>query len=143
MIEAIEDYISFRRFKKDIKHELNDPNSPIHKFKIKKNWLGNILYMQLDCTESDFLSADYSYDRMLENKIMPVVSYLGTELGWGDYLVPQISQFVDEDGEASLSFGVMFIFQGYSLTMTKALFTGLFSLVALSGIVWSICHYLI
>jgi hypothetical protein len=143
MKQSIEDYIAFKRFKSDVKHELNDVNSPMNKFKIKRNWLGNILYMQLDCTESDFLSADYSYDRMLENKIMPVVRYLGSELGWGDYLVPQVSQFVDEDGEASLSFGVMFIFQGYSLTMTKALITGLSILGLLSGTVWSICHYLI
>ena len=143
MIQSIEDYIAFKRFKKDIKHELKNPESPIHKFKIKRNWLGNILYMQLDCTEYDFLSADYSYDRMLENKIMPVVSYLGTELGWGDYLVPQISQFVDENGEESLSFGVMFIFQGYSLTITKVLLTGLFGLGILSGTVWALCHYLL
>lgn len=143
MIQSVEDYIAFKRFKKDIKSELKDATSPIHKFKIKQNWLGNVLYMQLDCTESDFLSSDYSYDRMLETKIMPVVKYLGTELGWGDYLVPQISQFVDEDGEPSLSFGVMFIFQGYSLTMTKALCAGLLGVGSLIGIVWSVCHYLI
>ena len=143
MLQIIEDYISFKRFKKDIKHELNDPTSPIHKLNIKRNWLGNILYMQLDCTESDFLSADYSYDRLLENKIRPAVQYLGTELGWGDYLVPQISQFVDENGEESLSFGVLFIFQGYSLTFTKAMLIFLSGLGVLSGIVWGICRFLI
>ena len=99
--------------------------------------------MQLNCTEQDFLSADYSYDRMLENKIMPIVQYLSSTLGWGDYLVPQISQFVDDDGEPALSFGVMFIFQCYSLTLTKALVTAFLSLSALSGIIWSICHYLL
>lgn len=143
MKQEIEDFLAFMRFKKDIDHELKDNTSPIHKFSIKRNWLGNILYMQLNCTESDFLSADFSYDRMLENKIMPVVNYLGTELGWGDYLVPQISQFVDDEGEMSLSFGVMFIFQGYSLTMSKVAISALLGVVALSGIIWSVCHYLI
>lgn len=143
MNENIVDYLAFKRFKKDIKRELKNPQSLMNKAGIKMNWLGNILYMQLNCTEQDFLSADYSYDRMLENKIMPIVQYLSSTLGWGDYLVPQISQFVDDDGEPALSFGVMFIFQCYSLTLTKALVTAFLSLSALSGIIWSICHYLL
>ena len=143
MNENIVDYLAFKRFKKDIKRELKNSNSLMNKFSLKSNWLGNILYMQLNCTESDFLSADYSYDRMLENKIMPVVQYLSSTLGWGDYLVPQISQFVDDDGEPALSFGVMFIFQCYSLTITKAIVTAFLSLGVLSGCIWSICHYLL
>lgn len=143
MFESFRDYISFKKFKKEIKQEYKNPDSPIHKYKIKKNWLGNILYTQIDCTESDFLSADYSYDRLLETKIMPIVKYLGTDLGWGDYLVPQISQFVDDDGEPSLSFGVLFIFQGYKLTMTKALLFALGCTGCLGVIVWALCQHLV
>ena len=93
---------------------------------IKRNWLGNILYVQVNCTDADFMNSGYNYDRMLMIKLKPIVTYLGTELGWGDYLVPQVSNFVDENGEPSLSYGVLFIFTGYSLTLTKVLFTGLF-----------------
>ena len=99
--------------------------------------------MQLDCTEQDFLSADYSYDRMLETKLAPVVDYLSSQLGWGNYLVPQISQFVDDDGEISLSFGVLFIFQGYSMSLTKGLLLSLLGLGVIGGSVWALCHYLV
>ena len=142
MNENIVDYLAFKRFKKDVKRELKDPNSLMNRLGIKQNWLGNILYTQLNCTESDFLSADYSYDRMLENKLKPIVNYLSGTLGWGDYLVPQISQFVDESGEKALSFGVMFIFQGYSLTISKAIGIFMAGLGVLSGATWAICHYL-
>lgn len=143
MIAWIEDIASYMAFKKDIRRELKNPNSLMNKFKIKKNWLGNILYMQLDCTEQDFLSADYSYDRMLETKLAPVVEYLSSQLGWGNYLVPQISQFVDDDGETSLSFGVLFIFQGYSMSLTKGLLLSLLGLGVIGGSVWALCHYLV
>ena len=122
-VQAFIDFKNFLKFKKEIKRELKNPDSKMNTLDIKRNWLGNILYTQLNCNDTDFMNAGYSYDRMLMIKLKPVVTYLGTELGWGDYLVPQVPNFVDENGEPSLSYGVLFIFTGYSLTLTKILFT--------------------
>ena len=64
-------------------------------------------------------------------RLKPIVDYLSRELGWGEYLVPQISNFVDEEGNPSLSYGILFIFTGYKLTLTKVLVL----ILALLGIV--------
>jgi hypothetical protein len=132
MFEWLEDIRAYFLFKRDIRKERKNPDSLFNKFEMKRNWLGNVLYMQINCTDGDFISADFSYDRMLENKLKPVVKYLSTDLGWGDYLVPQISHFVDDDGNPSLSFGVLFVFSGYSMTFTKAV-VGILGLCALVG----------
>lgn len=134
MFEWFEDIKAYFLFKRDIRREKNNPDSLFNKLNLKRNWLGNVLYVQIDGTDADFISADYSYDRLLENKLKPVVQYLSKDLGWGDYLVPQISHFVDDEGNKSLSFGALFIFSGYSsMTFTKAFFAILGVLVALTG----------
>lgn len=136
MFEWFEDIRAFLLFKRDIRRERRNLNSQFNLLNMNKNWLGNVLYMQINCTDGDFISADYSYDRMLENKLKPVVKYLSTDLGWGDYLVPQVSHFVDGEGNPSLSFGVLFVFSGYSMTFTKAVWGIVGTLCAIGGGVW-------
>jgi hypothetical protein len=133
MAEWFNDIKAYILFRRDIKREKRKTNSILNTFGIKSNWLGNILYAQINCTDGDFISADYSYDRMLENKLKPIVNYLSSDLGWGDYLVPQISHFVDDEGEPTLSFGVLFIFSGYSLTLSKIIFSILFLIGFVGG----------
>lgn len=124
------DLKNFIKFKKDIKKEMSRAQSGMTTMNIKRNWFGNILYTQINCTDADLMNVDYDYDRMLDVKLKPIVSYLSGELGWGEYLVPQISNFVDDDGNPTLSYGVLFIFTGYSLTLTKLLIWSLISLGA-------------
>ena len=137
--QCITDIRSFRIFKKDVKRELADPESLMNKYKIRRNWLGNIIYMQLNCTEADFRNFDYDTDRMVIGKIKPVVEYLGTELGWSDYLVPQISNFVDDEGATTLSYGILFIFTPYQMTFTKALVAIATTLLGIGGLVTWLC----
>ena len=87
------------------------------------------------------MNADYNFDRMVMTKLKPIVQYLGKDLGWSDYLVPQVNNFVDEDNNPSLSYGVLFVFTGYSLTLTKLLYAMLFLTCAVSAGIWSICHF--
>ena len=108
---------------------------------IKRNWLGNILYVQINCTDSDLMNADYNFDRMVMTKLRPVVQYLGKDLGWSDYLVPQVNNFVDENGNPSLSYGVLFVFTGYSLTLTKLFYTVLLITGLISAGIWALCHF--
>jgi len=137
--QCIEDIRCFHQFKKDVKRELADPDSVMNKYHLQKNWLGNIVYMQLNCTENDFRNFDYNTDRMVLGKLKPVVDYLGTELGWSEYLVPQISNFEDEEGTTTLSYGVLFIFTPYRMTMTKALMFALTVLAGIGGLITWLC----
>ena len=132
------DLKNFIKFKKDIKKEMSRAQSGMTTMNIKRNWFGNILYTQINCTDADLMNVDYDYDRMLNVKLKPIVSYLSGELGWGEYLVPQISNFVDDDGNPTLSYGVLFIFTGYSLTLTKLLIWSLIALGAVGFGIWKL-----
>lgn len=143
MIQNIRDFRNFLRFRKEVKSEMARANSPMTKFNIKQNWLGNILYVQINCTDADLMNCDYDYDRMLHMRMKPIVNYLSYDLGWGDYLVPQISNFVDDEGNMSLSYGVLFIFMGYSLTMTKFLIYTILNIIIAGTGIWALFHYLI
>lgn len=142
-IQCFYDLINFFKFRKMIKNEMKRADSKMTQLNIKRNWLGNILYVQLNCTDTDFMNAEYVYDRMLMIKLKPYIEYLSKELGWTDYLVPQISNFVDDEGNMSLSFGILFIFTGYSLTLTRFLMGMLTFFGLLSAGLWYIFNFLI
>ena len=140
-VQAFMDLRNFFKFKKEIKRELLEPKSGMNTLGIKRNWLGNILYTQINCTDADLMNADYNFDRMVMTKLKPIVNYLGQDLGWSDYLVPQVSNFVDEEGNPSLSYGVLFVFTGYSLTLTKLLFSVLGILALIGGGIFCWLHF--
>lgn len=127
------DFKNFFVFRKEISRELAEPKSGMNTLGIKRNWLGNILYTQINCTDADLMNSDYDFNRMVMMKLKPIIQYLGQDLGWSDYLVPQVSNFVDENDNPSLSYGVLFIFTGYSLTLTKVLVTTLITLGLIGG----------
>ena len=140
IVKAFMDFKNFFKFKKDISRALSEPKSGMNTLGIKRTWLGNILYVQIHCTDSDLRNADYNFDRMVMTKLRPVVQYLGKDLGWSDYLVPQVNNFVDEDNNPSLSYGVLFVFTGYSLTLTKLLYTFMFIIGLISVGILLLCH---
>lgn len=143
IVQSFMDLKNFFKFKKDISREENLRDSKFNKFGLKKNWLGNIVYVQLNFSDADLMGVDYNENAMIQTKLNPIVSYLSSELGWGDYLTPQISNFVDEEGNPTLSYGVLFVFTGYSLTMTKFLLWTISSLAALGVGIWALFKYLI
>ena len=93
IIQCVNDVKAYRQFRKDVKYELSRADSKMTKYNIKENWLGNVLYVQINCTDLDLRTAEFDTDRMLLMKMKPIVEYLGDELGWSEYLVPQISNF--------------------------------------------------
>jgi hypothetical protein len=142
-VQSMKDLSNFFKFRKEIKKEIKRRDSLFNKFKLQKNWLGNIVYVQIDCDDNDLMNADYDAERMLDIKLKPIVNYLSGDLGWGDYLVPQVSNFVDEDGNITLSYGVLFVFTGYRLTMLKFIINLLVSLGILGAGIWALCHFLV
>lgn len=143
LFQSFIDLKNFILFRKQIKGELEKANSKMTRYNIQRNGLGNILYVQINCNDLDLINADGDEEKMIMNKLKPIIDYLGIELGWSEYLVPQISNFVDEEGNKSLSYGVLFIFEGYSLTMTKFIAWSLINLGILGTGIWALCHYLL
>ena len=141
IVQSFFDIKNFFMFRKDIKRELAEPKSGMNNLGIKRNWLGNILYMQINCTDTDLMNAGYDFDRMVMIKLKPAVQYLGQDLGWSEYLVPQVNNFVDEEGNPTLSYGILFIYTGYRMTLTKALLWMLGMLGVIGIGVWALCRY--
>ena len=141
IVQWFKDLSNFFKFKRQIKKEFKRRDSTFNKLKLKQNWLGNIIYVQIDCTDEDLMNANYNAEAMLDIKLKPIVSYLSGELGWGDYLVPQISNFVDEDENITLSYGVLFIFAGYKLTLTNFITYTLGMLAFLGVGIWALLKF--
>ena len=141
IVQWFKDLSNFFKFKRQIKKEFKRRDSTFNKLKLKQNWLGNIIYVQIDCTDEDLMNANYNAEAMLDIKLKPIVSYLSGELGWGDYLVPQISNFVDEDENITLSYGVLFIFTGYKLTFTNFITYTLGMLAFLGVGIWALLKF--
>ena len=138
IVQWVKDLSNFFKFRRQIKKEIKRRDSTFNKLRLKQNWLGNIIYVQIDCTDEDLMNANYNAEAMLDIKLKPIVSYLSGELGWGDYLVPQISNFVDEDENITLSYGVLFIFAGYKLTLTNFITYTLGMLAFLGVGIWAL-----
>ena len=141
IVQWFKDLSNFFKFKRQIKKEIKRRDSTFNKLKLKQNWLGNIVYVQIDCTDEDLMNANYNAEAMLDIKLKPIVSYLSGELGWGDYLVPQVSNFVDEDENITLSYGILFIFTGYKLTFTNFITYTLGMLAFLGVGIWALLKF--
>lgn len=141
IVQWFKDLSNFFKFRRQIKKEIKRRDSTFNKLRLKQNWLGNIIYVQIDCTDEDLMNANYNAEAMLDIKLKPIVSYLSGELGWGDYLVPQISNFVDEDENITLSYGVLFIFAGYKLTLTNFITYTLGMLAFLGVGIWALLKF--
>ena len=141
IVQWFKDLSNFFKFRRQIKKEIKRRDSTFNKLRLKQNWLGNIIYVQIDCTDEDLMNANYNAEAMLDIKLKPIVSYLSGELGWGDYLVPQVSNFVDEDENITLSYGILFIFTGYKLTFTNFITYTLGMLTFLGVGIWALLKF--
>ena len=140
MFLGLDDIRKFIRFRREMKSLYSIRDSKFNKFNLKINNFGNILYTQINCTDTDFMNAGYDYEKMVQIKIQPIIDYLSEELDWGDYLTLQVNNFVDEDtNEPSLSYGILFIFTGYVMTMTRAFWLAILSVLGLIGGIIALC----
>ena len=140
MFSGLSDIKNFFRFRREMKALYKLRDSKFNKYNLKINKFGNILYTQINCTDTDFMNSGYDYEKMLMIKLQPVIDYLSDELNWGDYLTMQVENFVDEEtNELSLSYGILFIYTGYTMTMTRAFWMALLSLLTLIGGIVALC----
>lgn len=143
IVQCFKDFVNFIKFKKQIKREFKRRDSTFNKLNLKKNWLGNVVYLQLNCTDEDLMNFNYDEESMVTGKLKPVITYLSSELNWGDYLQMQVSNFVDEDGNKSLSYGILFVFTGYRLTPVRFMLISLITLALIGTGIWALCHFLV
>lgn len=143
LVSAFRDAYVYVKFKKTIRDEKKDPDSKMNVYGINVNKFGNVLYVQYNFTDDDFMGADYNNERMVMRKLKPAIQYLNTELNFGEYLRPEIFQFYDEDDNPTLSYGITFTFVPYVLSK-KAIYYLIGSLFLLAGLgfgIYSLSNY--
>ncbi len=143
VIRDIKDFYAFYKFRKTYKREFLSRDSKMNQYNILSNKLGNMLYIQLNCDQSDYINASYNEEEMIRKKMSPIIHYLSEELDFGEYLVPQVSNFVDENNNPTFSYGIIFIFMGYSLTLTKSIIYIIFFIILLIIGTILLCHFVL
>ena len=138
------DIENFYLFNKDITKELNNPNSILNKYGVKRNWLRNVLYFQVNISnEFDYVNAGITPEMRAEQVFKntePLVSKLVDmeELNWGEYLSVDMQTLADENGHPSLTYGVVYYFYPLYLTVGRTIRYLLFLIGA--GIVGSLIY---
>lgn len=115
---AYKDIINFIIFKKSINNEIKNPNSKFNKLKLKRNWLGNVLYVQTSLEDNFELMPEADKNIVLMNKLKPIHEYFSKDLGVSEYITPQFNNFLDEEGNSTLSYGILYIFNPYKFSFT-------------------------
>lgn len=139
------DIINAFKFKRQMKYLEISEDEEFKKLNLHTNWLGNVVYTQINFTEKDLMNVDYSvYDLAMEG-IKPYVEYFDKN-GWSEYLVPQISNIEDENGEMTLSYMYLFIYMPKVFTFWKMIkflsFITILIFTIYYGIKWYIGMYI-
>lgn len=119
IVIEIKDVVNFFKFRSSMKKHSNDIK--FRELGLSRNWLGNIVYTQLNFNDNDLAINGYSPIDMVMNKIKPHIDYL-TDLGWGEYLIPEINNFIDDDGNQTLSYLVIFLYTPLKFTLSRLIY---------------------
>lgn len=107
---AYKDIKNYIIFIKTIKKEEKNPNSIYNKFGLKRNKIFNI-YFQANLNENDVQLPETMKTMALIEKISPINKYLDETLDFGEYLVPEFNHFLDDKGEPTRTFGIVYYFE--------------------------------
>ena len=134
------DIINAFKFRNEMKSLDIGDDEKFRALKLKTNWLGNVVYTQLDFTEKELIDNDYSIHDLTLNAMKPYIEFF-EELGWADYLIPQVSNLQEEDGNMTLSYIYLFVFVPKVFTFWKII-KFLFSIAALTSGIWWLVWYI-
>lgn len=138
-IIACKDILNAFSFKKHMKLLEAMEEEEFVKLDLHTNWLGNVVYTQINFTEKDLIDVDYSVHDMVMKGMNPYIDYF-KKMGWAEYLIPQVSNLQEED-EMTLSYLYLFVFVPKVFTFWK-LFKLLFSVAALTSGIWLLVWYI-
>lgn len=136
-IIAVKDIINAFKFRNEMKTlELTD-DEDFTKLDLHTNWLGNVVYTQVNFTDRELVDADYSIHDMVLKKMQVYVDFFNKH-NWCEYLYPQVSNLQEEDGNITLTYIFLFIYKPIVFTFWK-----LIKFLLLIGGISTIIYYLI
>lgn len=117
LVKVYRDFDNYRDWIKTIKREEKDPNSKYNKFKFNRNYFYNV-YLTVSLDEVDLQTTEIVQRLKIVEMLNPVHRYLDDELGFAECLTPEFNQFVDDKGNKTLTYLIMyrFAFNKFSLS---------------------------
>jgi hypothetical protein len=109
LFKVIQDIINYRNWIKTCIQERDNPKSLWNKFGMKHN-LFYIIYMHINLANEYKMLPDNIKRLKVVETLAPVHRYLDEDLGFAGYIVPEFNQFVDEDNEPTLAYGIIYRF---------------------------------
>lgn len=136
VVGVIRDISNYRDWIRVINMEAENPKSKFNKFNLNFNFF-YVLYLAVSLPEEDLhLPENIKRLRLIEI-LTPIHQYLDSDLGFAGSISPEFNQFYDEEGNPTLTYGIVyrFIFDALSLrwVITRSIFTGL--------VIWSLVKW--
>jgi len=114
--KVLRDINNYRDWIYTIKKEKRNPKSKFNYWKLSHNAFYT-LYFTLDIAEEETqLPENIKRLRILES-LGPLNRYLDEELGFAECLVPELNQFIDDDGNLTLTYLIAYRFAFNKLSL--------------------------
>jgi hypothetical protein len=116
IVKVYRDFENFADWKRTIRREQSNPNSKFNKWKLSRTKLYDV-YLIISLDESDVpLPEELKRVKVIES-LNPLNRYLDEELGFAECLSCEFNQFEDKEGNATLSYLIVyrFIFNKFSI----------------------------
>jgi hypothetical protein len=136
IVKVIKDIKAYNLWVKTIKAERDNMKSKYNIFGLNHNYF-YVLYFPVTLPQEDAALPDNIKRMRLLEILNPVHQYLDTDLGFADFIVPEFNQFFDDEGEPTLTYGVVyrFAFKRFSLRwlITRTLGIGI--------VIWALAKF--
>jgi len=109
IVKIYRDIDNYRSWIKTIKSEENNPKSKYNIWELKHNIFYNV-YLTLTIDETEANLPDNIKKLKIVESLNPIHRYFDEELGYAECLVPEFNQFVDDKGEPTLTYLVVYRF---------------------------------
>jgi len=116
LLGVIRDIQNYRSWIKTIKEEAYDPHSKFNKFGLDYNYF-YVLYVPVSLPQEDAILPENIKRLRLMEVLTPLHQYLDTDLGFAGSIVPEFNQFYDDEGNPTLTYGVIYRFTFDTLSL--------------------------
>lgn len=138
LIDSIKTIRQFRLFKKEISEEMENADSTFNKLNLRRNNLGDVIYVQLNYDDEKFMASGYNVQEMVNKDIDKMNHYFDKEIRWGEFLELKVAQFYSEDGFPTYSYAVEYHFTEFMNSvfyLLKAFLIAVASCASIWGII--------
>lgn len=118
IVIAVKDIINAVKFRNHMKSLEMMEDEEFTNLDLHTNWLGNVVYTQINFTDRELVDADYSIHTMVLKRMQKYVDFFNKH-NWSEYLYPQVSNLQEEDGNITLTYMFLFVYKPIVFTFWK------------------------